>query len=36
VAAVEFDRKLRGDLSDEEISGFAAVLDRLRANTTGR
>jgi MarR family transcriptional regulator, transcriptional regulator for hemolysin len=34
-AAVEFDRRLRGDLSDEEIGRFAAVLDRLRANATG-
>ena len=34
-AAVEFDRRLRGDLPDEEIGRFAAVLDRLRANATG-
>jgi MarR family transcriptional regulator for hemolysin len=33
-AAVEFDRRLRGDLPDEEIGRFAAVLDRLRANAT--
>ena len=35
-AAVEFDRRLRGDLSDEELDRFAAVLGRLRANATGR
>jgi MarR family transcriptional regulator for hemolysin len=34
-AAVEFDRRLRGDLPDEEIGRFAAVLDRLRATATG-
>ncbi len=34
-AAVEFDRRLRGDLPDEEIGRFAAVLDLLRANATG-
>ena len=35
-AAVEFDRTLRGDLTDEEVGRFAAVLDRLRENATGR
>jgi MarR family transcriptional regulator for hemolysin len=35
-AAVDFDRRLRGDLSDEEIGCFTTVLDRLRANATGR
>jgi MarR family transcriptional regulator, transcriptional regulator for hemolysin len=34
-AAVDFDRRLRGDLPDEEISQFAAMLDRLRLNATG-
>jgi MarR family transcriptional regulator for hemolysin len=34
-AAVDFDRRLRGDLPDEEIGQFAAVLDRLRLNATG-
>ena len=34
-AAVEFDRRLRGDLSDEELDRFAALLGRLRANATG-
>jgi MarR family transcriptional regulator, transcriptional regulator for hemolysin len=34
-AAVEFDRRLRGDLPDEELERFATVLDRLRANVTG-
>jgi MarR family transcriptional regulator, transcriptional regulator for hemolysin len=33
-AAVEFDRRLRGDLPDEELGRFATVLDRLRANVT--
>ena len=33
-AAVEFDRRLRGDLPDDELERFAAVLDRLRANVT--
>jgi MarR family transcriptional regulator, transcriptional regulator for hemolysin len=31
-AAVEFDERLRGDLSDEDLQRTAAVLDRLRAN----
>jgi MarR family transcriptional regulator for hemolysin len=35
-AAVEFDRRLRGDLGNEELGRFADVLDRLRVNATGR
>jgi MarR family transcriptional regulator for hemolysin len=35
-AAVEFDERLRGDLSDEDLQRAAAVLDRLRANVAGR
>jgi MarR family transcriptional regulator for hemolysin len=35
-AAVEFDKRLRGDLSDEDLQRAAAVLDRLRANVAGR
>jgi MarR family transcriptional regulator for hemolysin len=31
-AAVEFDKRLRGDLSDEDLQRTAAVLDQLRAN----
>ncbi|QYN32911.1 MarR family transcriptional regulator [Pseudonocardia sp. DSM 110487] len=31
-AAVEFDKRLRGDLSDAELERVAAVLDQLRAN----
>jgi MarR family transcriptional regulator for hemolysin len=31
-AAVEFDKRLRGDLSDDELQRVAAVLDQLRAN----
>jgi MarR family transcriptional regulator for hemolysin len=31
-AAVEFDERLRGDLSDDELERVGAVLDRLRAN----
>jgi MarR family transcriptional regulator, transcriptional regulator for hemolysin len=31
-AAVEFDEKLRGNLSDDELERVAAVLDQLRAN----
>jgi MarR family transcriptional regulator for hemolysin len=34
-AAVEFDRRLRGDLPDEELQRVAAVLDQLRANVAG-
>jgi MarR family transcriptional regulator for hemolysin len=34
-AAVEFDKRLRGDLSDDELERVAAVLDRLRANVAG-
>ena len=34
-AAVEFDRRLRGDLPDDELQRVAAVLDQLRANVTG-
>jgi MarR family transcriptional regulator for hemolysin len=33
-AAVEFDRRLRGDLGDDELGRVAEVLDRLRANVT--
>ncbi|MGH3587868.1 MAG: MarR family winged helix-turn-helix transcriptional regulator [Pseudonocardia sp.] len=33
-AAVEFDRRLRGDLTDEELARTSAVLDRLRAHVT--
>jgi hypothetical protein len=33
-AAVEFDRRLRGDLPDDELERVAAILDRLRANVT--
>jgi MarR family transcriptional regulator for hemolysin len=35
-AAVEFDERLRGDLSDEDLQRAAAVLDRLRANVAAR
>ncbi|TWF74199.1 MarR family transcriptional regulator for hemolysin [Pseudonocardia hierapolitana] len=31
-AAVEFDERLRGDLSDDDLERVAAVLDQLRAN----
>jgi MarR family transcriptional regulator, transcriptional regulator for hemolysin len=31
-AAVEFDKRLRGDLTDDELEHVADVLDRLRAN----
>jgi MarR family transcriptional regulator for hemolysin len=31
-AAVEFDERLRGDLSDEDLRRAASVLDQLRAN----
>jgi MarR family transcriptional regulator for hemolysin len=31
-AAVEFDRRLRDGLTDDELARVAAVLDRLRAN----
>src|SRR5687768_9402928 len=31
-AAVEFDERLRGDLSDDDMERVAAVLDQLRAN----
>jgi MarR family transcriptional regulator for hemolysin len=34
-AAVEFDKRLRGDLSDDELERVAAVLDQLRANVAG-
>jgi MarR family transcriptional regulator, transcriptional regulator for hemolysin len=34
-AAVEFDKRLRGDLSGDELERLAAVLDRLRANVAG-
>jgi MarR family transcriptional regulator, transcriptional regulator for hemolysin len=34
-AAVEFDKRLRGDLSDEDLERAAAVLDQLRANVVG-
>jgi MarR family transcriptional regulator for hemolysin len=34
-AAVEFDKRLRGDLSADELERVAAVLDRLRANVAG-
>jgi MarR family transcriptional regulator for hemolysin len=34
-AAVEFDKRLRGDLSDEDLQHAAAVLDQLRANVAG-
>lgn len=33
-AAVEFDRRLRGDLADDELDRVVTVLDRLRANVT--
>jgi MarR family transcriptional regulator for hemolysin len=33
-AAVAFDRRLRGDLDDDELDRVVAVLDRLRANVT--
>jgi MarR family transcriptional regulator for hemolysin len=32
VAATAFDRRLRGELSDEDIAGLAGLLTRLRAN----
>jgi MarR family transcriptional regulator for hemolysin len=35
-AAVEFDERLRGDLSDDELDRFSAVLARLRANVARR
>jgi MarR family transcriptional regulator, transcriptional regulator for hemolysin len=31
-AAVEFDKRLRGDLSDDDLQRVAAVLDHLTAN----
>jgi MarR family transcriptional regulator, transcriptional regulator for hemolysin len=31
-AAVEFDKRLRGDLSDDDLQRVAAVLDQLRSN----
>jgi MarR family transcriptional regulator for hemolysin len=31
-AAVEFDKRLRGDLSDDDLQRVAAVLDQLTAN----
>jgi MarR family transcriptional regulator for hemolysin len=31
-AAMAFDERLRGDLSDDELERLGAVLDRLRAN----
>jgi MarR family transcriptional regulator, transcriptional regulator for hemolysin len=31
-AAVEFDKRLRGDLSDDDLQRVAAVLDQLAAN----
>jgi MarR family transcriptional regulator for hemolysin len=31
-AAVAFDERLRGDLSDDELERLGAVLDQLRAN----
>jgi MarR family transcriptional regulator for hemolysin len=31
-AAVGFDRRLRGDITDEDITGLALLLDRLRHN----
>ena len=31
-AAVEFDKRLRGDLSDEDLQRAVALLDQLRAN----
>jgi MarR family transcriptional regulator, transcriptional regulator for hemolysin len=31
-AAVEFDKRLRGDLSDDDLRRVAAVLDHLTAN----
>lgn len=31
-AAVDFDRRLRGDLSDDDLEHVGAVLARLRAN----
>jgi MarR family transcriptional regulator, transcriptional regulator for hemolysin len=34
-AAVEFDRRLRGDLPDEDLRRTVAVLEQLRANVTG-
>jgi MarR family transcriptional regulator for hemolysin len=34
-AAVEFDKRLRGDLSDDELERAAAVLNQLRANVAG-
>jgi MarR family transcriptional regulator for hemolysin len=34
-AAVEFDRRLRGDLPDEEVARLADLLNRLRVNATG-
>jgi MarR family transcriptional regulator for hemolysin len=34
VAAVAFDQRLRAGLSDEEITGLAGLLDRLRENVT--
>jgi MarR family transcriptional regulator for hemolysin len=34
-AAVAFDQRLRGDLTEEEVSGFERVLARLQENVTG-
>lgn len=36
LAAVDFDRRLRGDLPDDELDRMAAVLDRMRANVADR
>lgn len=34
-AAIAFDKRLRGDLPDEKLAEFAAVLAALRANIAG-
>ena len=34
-AAVEFDRRLRGDLPDDELARVAAALAQLRTNAAG-
>ncbi len=34
-AAVAFDKRLRGNLPDDELERVAAVLDQLRANVAG-